>query len=271
MKFRRDALLGLERCAGDVVTDILNVIETCDPEEDPQMRLLIREFPSFADLYHQIADADPAYARQCMDHWILFLDGPPNNPNDDEYGLLQMTLHFFKSLGGIAGTGAGIGAAVQSLTATASVAHAPPTIAAIAGADIVEDFGLGGEVHMIEPDDSYEYDDDEDEGAYSFNLTLVSATSMASSSSASSASSASASSSTTTASVAARATSATTAATTTTTAAASAAAVVTRVNESVSAECFGPHDSTEKDLLDSSMGESLFSDRYNNDLTCFGL
>jgi len=30
--FRRDALLGLERCAGEVVTDMLTIIEECDPE-----------------------------------------------------------------------------------------------------------------------------------------------------------------------------------------------------------------------------------------------
>lgn len=40
-KFRRDALLGLERCAGEVVTEILTIIETCDPDE-AQMRLIMR-------------------------------------------------------------------------------------------------------------------------------------------------------------------------------------------------------------------------------------
>jgi hypothetical protein len=40
-KFRRDALLGLERCAGEVVTDILTIIETCEPDE-AQMRLVLR-------------------------------------------------------------------------------------------------------------------------------------------------------------------------------------------------------------------------------------
>ena len=33
--------VGLERCAGEVVTDMLNIIETCDPEE-AQMRLVMR-------------------------------------------------------------------------------------------------------------------------------------------------------------------------------------------------------------------------------------
>jgi hypothetical protein len=34
-------LLGLERCAGEVVTDMLTIIETCDPDE-AQMRLVMR-------------------------------------------------------------------------------------------------------------------------------------------------------------------------------------------------------------------------------------
>lgn len=84
MKFRRDALLGLDRYAGEVVTDILNIIETCEPEE-AQMRLLMREFPLFADLYRQLREADPEFAHQCMSHYRLFVDGPPNCPNHDMY------------------------------------------------------------------------------------------------------------------------------------------------------------------------------------------
>jgi hypothetical protein len=46
LKFRRDALCGLERCAGEVVTEMLNIIETCDPTE-AQMRLAMRGAPNF--------------------------------------------------------------------------------------------------------------------------------------------------------------------------------------------------------------------------------
>jgi hypothetical protein len=35
------SIVGLERCAGEVVTDMLNIIETCDPDE-AQMRLIMR-------------------------------------------------------------------------------------------------------------------------------------------------------------------------------------------------------------------------------------
>ena len=87
-KFRRDALQGLERCAGEVVTDMLTIIEEFDPEE-AQMRLVMRELPTFSDYYRQLNDADPAFARQCMVHWKTFLMGPPNRPNEDPYGLLD--------------------------------------------------------------------------------------------------------------------------------------------------------------------------------------
>jgi hypothetical protein len=39
--FVRDALLGLERCAGEVVTEMLTIVEECDPDE-AEMRLLVR-------------------------------------------------------------------------------------------------------------------------------------------------------------------------------------------------------------------------------------
>lgn len=94
-KFRRDALLGLERCAGEVVTDILNIIETCDPDE-AQMRLLMRELPAFSDYYRQLRDADPAYARAAMAHWIQFVEGPPNHPNEDDYGLIDIVCAFLR-------------------------------------------------------------------------------------------------------------------------------------------------------------------------------
>ena len=52
--FYRDALLGLERCAGEVVSDILAALETLDFEE-AQMRLFLREFPLLADYFSQVS------------------------------------------------------------------------------------------------------------------------------------------------------------------------------------------------------------------------
>mmetsp|Transcript_12575 Transcript_12575/g.18996 ORF Transcript_12575/g.18996 Transcript_12575/m.18996 type:complete len:294 (+) Transcript_12575:150-1031(+) len=95
--FVRDALQGLERCAGEVVVEMLNIVEECDPEE-AEMRLLMREFPMFSDLYRQIKVADATYAKQCMRSWQLYLRGPPNKPTQDEYGLLHVVLHFMRCL-----------------------------------------------------------------------------------------------------------------------------------------------------------------------------
>ena len=93
--------IGLERCAGEVITEMLEIIETCDPDE-AQMRLLMRglskvfflrscayinicfmlifnsrysELPVFADYLSQLRDADPAFAAQCVAHWTLYLKG----------------------------------------------------------------------------------------------------------------------------------------------------------------------------------------------------
>lgn len=92
-KFRRDALQGLERCAGEVIADILTIIETCEPDE-AQMRLIMRELPAFADYYRQLKEADSSYALQCMKHWSQFLVGPPNRPHEDVYGLIEIVLNF---------------------------------------------------------------------------------------------------------------------------------------------------------------------------------
>jgi hypothetical protein len=48
------------------------------------------ELPAFADYFKQLKDADAPYASQCMAHWKLFLEGPPNKPNEDEFGLIEV-------------------------------------------------------------------------------------------------------------------------------------------------------------------------------------
>lgn len=95
LTFRRDALLGLERCAGEVVTEMLFIVEECDPDE-AEMRLLMREFPSFAEYYSQLREADPAFAKQSMAAWKIYLKGPPNRPTKDEYGLLHIIQMFMR-------------------------------------------------------------------------------------------------------------------------------------------------------------------------------
>jgi len=96
LKFRRDALLALERCAGEVITDMLDIVENYEPDE-AQMQLVMREFPTFLDYFKQLRDADASYASTCNSHWRQFMQGPPNKPNVDEYGLIHVVCHFLKS------------------------------------------------------------------------------------------------------------------------------------------------------------------------------
>ncbi|OQR95692.1 hypothetical protein THRCLA_07644 [Thraustotheca clavata] len=94
-KIKRDGLLGLERCAGEVVTEMLQVIEDEDSEEG-EMRLVMEIFPNFADLYSQLKMNDPEYAAQCHKHYLEYLQGPPNRPTVDESGLYQVVVEFMK-------------------------------------------------------------------------------------------------------------------------------------------------------------------------------
>lgn len=97
LKFRRDALLGLERCAGEVIAEILGVIEN-ESFEDAQLRLFIREYPLLADYYRQIYDADAAFAKACLQHWRSYIEGPPNRPTRDACGILRPVLSFLRDL-----------------------------------------------------------------------------------------------------------------------------------------------------------------------------
>jgi len=92
--FRVDAVSGLERCAGELVVEMLSVVENEDPEEG-QVKLVMYLFPSFADFYNQIHAADSRFAAMCMEHFTSFLKGPPNKPTVDECGFLPIILQFF--------------------------------------------------------------------------------------------------------------------------------------------------------------------------------
>ena len=98
MMFRRDALLGLERTAGEVVSDILDIIENAEDVEEAQMCLFMREFPLFSDYYRQIKEADAHFALACLKTWTAYIKGPPNRPTDDPFGLLHSVLHFLSAM-----------------------------------------------------------------------------------------------------------------------------------------------------------------------------
>lgn len=99
-KFRRDALLGLERCAGNVISDILKTIETYEPEE-AQMQILVNQFPLFSDYFQQMMDVDPAYTKACGAQWRSYLIGPPNRPNEDPFGMLECVSEYLNHCEGM--------------------------------------------------------------------------------------------------------------------------------------------------------------------------
>lgn len=87
----------MERCAGELVSEMLHVVEKCDPEEG-EMRLIMSLFPLFTDLYKQIEAADQEYAIQAIDHFRSFIQGPPNRPTKDPFGYLGVVLGFMDDL-----------------------------------------------------------------------------------------------------------------------------------------------------------------------------
>lgn len=53
---------------------------------------MMLEFPTFLDYYRQIREVEPEYAAKCISHWRQFMQGPPNKPNKDDYGLIHVRL-----------------------------------------------------------------------------------------------------------------------------------------------------------------------------------
>ncbi|TMW60297.1 hypothetical protein Poli38472_000339 [Pythium oligandrum] len=92
-KVKRDGLLGLERCAGEFITQMLEVVENDDPEEG-EMQLIMTLFPSFSSIFEQIRSADKEYAKHSMNHFKAYLRGPKNRPTVDNSGLLSVILGF---------------------------------------------------------------------------------------------------------------------------------------------------------------------------------
>mmetsp|Transcript_14758 Transcript_14758/g.34766 ORF Transcript_14758/g.34766 Transcript_14758/m.34766 type:complete len:207 (+) Transcript_14758:134-754(+) len=96
--FRRDALSGLERCAGEVVAEMCEVVELEEDLEAGQLRLCLELFPLFADLFNQIDAEDNQYAAMCMEHFTSFVRGPPNRRTVDRCGLLDVVLLFLSQV-----------------------------------------------------------------------------------------------------------------------------------------------------------------------------
>lgn len=91
------ARAGLERCAGEYVSKMLEVVEDDDPEEG-EMLLIMSIFPSFSDIFSQIRHQDKEYAKHCMNHFKAYVKGPKNRPSEDNSGLLTVILGFLNDV-----------------------------------------------------------------------------------------------------------------------------------------------------------------------------
>lgn len=102
LNFRRDALNGLERCAGELVTEMVACIEGDGDDESDletgQMRLVMYIFPLFCDLFRQLHEADAAFASACMKHFATYVEGPPNRRTVDRFGILEIVRTFLQQV-----------------------------------------------------------------------------------------------------------------------------------------------------------------------------
>lgn len=97
VKFKRDAITGLERCLGDTVVGLVRAIENPNPFS-AETALVMRLFPEFEDYFSQLRAADAAYATMCADDYCDFIKGPPNNRTNDPHGLVKVVTSFIRRL-----------------------------------------------------------------------------------------------------------------------------------------------------------------------------
>jgi len=97
-KVTRDSVIGLERCIGELISEMLSIIDAvCDGTADPESaetRLLLNVFPVFAHYFTLLRGMDRDYASTCIKQYVTFLAGPPNRPTRNELGLRDSVLQF---------------------------------------------------------------------------------------------------------------------------------------------------------------------------------
>lgn len=98
----RDALLGLERCIGEVVYQMLRIIEAVSGDltdrETAETELALNIFPVFTHYLSLLRGLDEAYAKQCIEQYITFVKGPPNKPTSNFLGFRDDIVQFLRQL-----------------------------------------------------------------------------------------------------------------------------------------------------------------------------
>ena len=100
----RNALLGLERCIGEIVHEMLSLIDAvnamnADPES-AESNLVGNMFPVFSHYLDLLKGMDASYANQCLEQYITFVNGPPNKPTSNFMGFREHVIRFFEHLKG---------------------------------------------------------------------------------------------------------------------------------------------------------------------------
>jgi hypothetical protein len=98
MKLRYYEIKGLEACLGEIIVEMLNIIEKSDHrsrrEDDVNLTIL---FTEFCAPFNELKKISVEEAYQSLSSWKLFLSGPSKKPNRNKSGLLQHTLDFLDS------------------------------------------------------------------------------------------------------------------------------------------------------------------------------
>jgi hypothetical protein len=91
-------LQSLEACLGELITDMLRIIEKKRySSDDNEFRLLVI-FSEFEAPFQEFKLLNLEVAYQALASWISFLKGPPKKPTRDSSGLLSQALAYLKGI-----------------------------------------------------------------------------------------------------------------------------------------------------------------------------
>eukprot|EP00512_Aurantiochytrium_limacinum_P003328 CAMPEP_0171500482 /NCGR_PEP_ID=MMETSP0958-20121227/9011_1 /TAXON_ID=87120 /ORGANISM="Aurantiochytrium limacinum, Strain ATCCMYA-1381" /LENGTH=379 /DNA_ID=CAMNT_0012035159 /DNA_START=642 /DNA_END=1782 /DNA_ORIENTATION=- len=97
-RFSSTAMVGLERCCGELIGEIPDIAESRESRESAQLYLMTELFPSIRYYFRQMYEFDPEFASQSLGQYREFVKGPPNRPVRDRNRVQAMSLQFLDDL-----------------------------------------------------------------------------------------------------------------------------------------------------------------------------
>jgi len=92
---QQNLLDGADRCLGEIVGEMLKVIELSSPEAEITILSLFSQFQNIFDELHSL---DGEFCMQCLRSYKELIQGPPNHPTPDPNRLLRAVVRFFDEL-----------------------------------------------------------------------------------------------------------------------------------------------------------------------------